>query len=1012
MNKKILVLMFCMIFLVASVSAFEFDNIKQYDPENELITIKNSILGIPFLDLDTIVEIQLLENPACFSDCYAIWNVTSYDDKADLLGLMEFETIGGDMLELEHSFEYLAGYDQQISPTYTKDKCTILGNSSESCTYSKTGETVSYVERWESFNPKQTLTGNYLIKLKATKPLGIDIDWQPTIRGVNLKNEWAWWLSVTPDAYWKFNEAGTANAIEETTGVYNLTNSNSATFNTGHLNNAGYPNKGGTSSFTAGTILPASQFENNDFTISFWFNTTENCAAANPCPLFATRSPIAANPGISIQVETTTSALRLVGGTAAVGNQEVVLSAGNQSDGAWHHLAITRTTTNISMWLDGIVVDSNSTLLSAENFSSQVNMWAGSYNPASRFWSGGLDDMVIYNGTAATQEDITEIYNGGVGTEADDISTSSKVSVTLDSPADALSTINVTHFFESTASCNNCNLTNATINLWNNVGALFDSNFTEIPGASNSTNLTIQNISVGDYIWNVEYCGISQLDFNCSYGVNRTMTIQVFSENNATFNASAQETARESFILNITTETNILSVDATLNYNGTLHDSTSSCIGNECAISNTIDLPLIGGVESELHNFFWNITTFDGSSSIETISSTRIQNVSKIHLEQCNATFIIKTLNFSMFDESNLSRLMPMAFDGTFDYWVGSGTIKKNTSISDNVTEMNLCIAPNTTMNIDATIDYDEASNVSIYTSRFFYFDDKSINGVIEHIKLYLLKSTSSTSFILKVQDENLLPVADALIEIHRFYPGEGIFKIVQIAKTDDNGKSIGFFETETVDYKFVIKKAGETLLETEKQKVVPETSPFTLTFNTGAELGEPWSSQNPIPSLNSTLTWNEDTGIVTYTYVDSSGNFSSGRLLVQETSLVNSTAYSVLCNETSVLSSASLTCDVGNSTGFYLAGGYITRSAEGLDKQINFQIEDFSTQSGILGLFFGWFLILIAAFMFSFNEMAGIWAVTVTIFLVNLLGLIKFGSVFVTAIFGIALILTWLMER
>ena len=49
---------------------------------------------------------------------------------------------------------------------------------------------------------------------------------------------------------------------------------------------------------------------------------------------------------------------------------------------------------------------------------------------------------------------------------------------------------------------------------------------------------------------------------------------------------------------------------------------------------------------------------------------------------------------------------------------------------------------------------------------------------------------------------------------------------------------------------------------------------------------------------------------------------------------------------------------------------------------------------------------------MFKFKEVAGIWAVTVTVFLVNILGLIKFGSVFVTAILGIAIILTWIMER
>jgi hypothetical protein len=485
-----------------------------------------------------------------------------------------------------------------------------------------------------------------------------------------------------------------------------------------------------------------------------------------------------------------------------------------------------------------------------------------------------------------------------------------------------------------------------------------------------------------------------------------------FIENNATFNATSQETATESFILNMTTDIDILSISGILDYNGTEYISNTSCVNRDCIISNTIDISLVESGESELHNFFWNFTIFNGTGSNEVITSTRTQNVSRIHLEQCNATYTTKTLNFTTFDEQNLSRISPFSFNGFFEFWIGSGTIKRNNSFSKNITEMNLCLQPNATMKIDATIDYNEFSNASLYTSRFYYFDGFSINNILQNIAMYLLKSTESTSFILKVQDENLLPVADALIEIHRFYPGEGEFRIVQIAKTDDNGKSIGFFQTETVDYKFVIKKDGETLLETGQQKVIPETSPFTLTFNTGEDLGEPWESQNEISNLDSTLVWDSDSGIVTYTYVDSSNNFTQARLLVQKQSLTNSTAYTTICNDTSSLSSSAITCNVGNTTGFYIASSFITRTGEGLDLQINFQIEDFSSIAGLAGLFYGFFLIVIASFMFKFNEVAGIWAVTMTVFLVNILGLIKFGSVFVSAIFGIAIILTWTMER
>ena len=49
---------------------------------------------------------------------------------------------------------------------------------------------------------------------------------------------------------------------------------------------------------------------------------------------------------------------------------------------------------------------------------------------------------------------------------------------------------------------------------------------------------------------------------------------------------------------------------------------------------------------------------------------------------------------------------------------------------------------------------------------------------------------------------------------------------------------------------------------------------------------------------------------------------------------------------------------------------------------------------------------------MFKFNEVAGIWATTIAVFLINIMGLIKFGGAFVTAIIGIAIILTWVLEK
>ena len=516
------------------------------------------------------------------------------------------------------------------------------------------------------------------------------------------------------------------------------------------------------------------------------------------------------------------------------------------------------------------------------------------------------------------------------------------------------------------------------------------------------------------YVNNVNTLNFTAGDRFHFNSTNTTSWGFAFLETNVTFEGNVSETSNQEFEINLTTDINVLSISAIFDYNGTNHTSVASCTEGNCTVSNIFDVPLVLSGESILYDFFWTLTIFNGTESSSITTSTRQQNVSKIHLEECDATYEVQSLNFTVYDEQNLTRVNLFKFDGSFEQWLGGGNVKRQSNFSDSSTEdMALCISPNSTYHLDAIIEYDESGNGSVYTLRNYFFQNDIISNTSQEIFLYLLKSSDSTSFILKVQDDSLLPVADVLIETNRYYPGTDEFRVVQIAKTNSLGKSVGFFETEIVDYKFLITEDNKLLLETGLQKVIPEVSPFTLTFTIGEPLGEPWSTQEEIGDLNSSLVWDSISGIVTYSYIDSSENFTLGRLLVIKESLVNISANEIICNETSTLISATLTCIVGSTDGFYIASTFITReNGESLDKQISFHVETLSGVVGLLGLFFGFFLILISAFMFKFNEIAGIWAMTVTVLLVNLTGLIKFGGVFVTAIIAIAIILTWIMER
>lgn len=485
-------------------------------------------------------------------------------------------------------------------------------------------------------------------------------------------------------------------------------------------------------------------------------------------------------------------------------------------------------------------------------------------------------------------------------------------------------------------------------------------------------------------------------------GSNTTNWSYTFIENEVTFNENATETSIQTFELNMTTDVTVLSISSILNYKGTEHISTATCDNGNCILANTIDISIVNTGESELHNFFWNFTIFDGDTSTTTTTSTREQNVSRIHLEQCNATFTIEALNFTAFDEQNITRISPYQFDGTFLFWTGSGTVKRNNSFSNNDDETVLCLSPNEEMKIDAQIDYGFSDDNTTYITRNYFFDNATISNETQHVPLFLLKNTESTTFILEVEALNLRGIPDAFIHTQRFYPGEGLFRTVQIGRTNEEGKTTGFFETETVDYKFLIVKNGEIIISTEQQKVVGESIPFTLVFRIGQTIDTPWSFYEGLDNLQKNLSFNRDTNIISFTYIDTSGSLSSARLFVTNQKYVE--APTTICDVSTILSSATLVCNVTGFNGTINAEAFIGRSPEVLVDLITIAIDNARAVFGKLGLLLGMFIILVGYSVTVFSITAGLIIGFIILVFVSMTPLVSIPPLFVWGLAALTL--------
>ena len=476
-----------------------------------------------------------------------------------------------------------------------------------------------------------------------------------------------------------------------------------------------------------------------------------------------------------------------------------------------------------------------------------------------------------------------------------------------------------------------------------------------------------------------------------------------FAIGNVSYTPTTSETTTENYNI-IYAGINLISTSAILNYNGTAYPSTTNCASSLCTSTNTINLP--SQVAAQLNNsFYWTITTYNGTDSSTYNSSIYNQTVNAITLTKCTSGSIV--LNFTAYDEQNKTRISPFDFEGNFQYSTSIGGTKKTLSISNSsAKEVDLCINKNTTYYIDAIIAYNQGD----YPVRNWFYQNYPINNITQNINLYSLNTTSSTSFIFQVQDEHVQPVKQVLVNVQRCYPGINTNETVFISRTDSNGLTTGNLEAETALYQFYITNQSQTLLAvTPCAKVIPQTSPYTIIFNLGGAYVSPVTNINNLSNIASSIVFNNSNGLLTWTYTDTSGRFNSSELIVSNLNMSGNN--NVVCDTTGSLSSQILTCNI-TAAGTYSAKVYIYRDNQILIDQTVFTFENRSSTAGYYGVFLAFFLILISAFAFKFNEIAGIVLMNVVIIFVNIVGLVNFGVIAITAILGISIFIIGVLER
>ncbi|KKL62591.1 hypothetical protein LCGC14_2183680 [marine sediment metagenome] len=208
---------------------------------------------------------------------------------------------------------------------------------------------------------------------------------------------------------------------------------------------------------------------------------------------------------------------------------------------------------------------------------------------------------------------------------------------------------------------------------------------------------------------------------------------------------------------------------------------------------------------------------------------------------------------------------------------------------------------------INAIMEYGDGT---IYTDRKYYLNNFSIDiSTISNVFLYHLNNTKASEIVFTVFDTTTGDrVKDVFIKILRYYPGENLFRIVEIAKTDEVGQSLGKMILADVFYKFIIESpAGTVKLDTGVLRILSLTRSFGISF-----VEDVLAVWDKIHGVSYLTTCTKGTKTCRVTWIDSSNIVQSVTLEVWR---VTGLADTLLSSQTTTASAGTISYTVVEDT-------------------------------------------------------------------------------------------------
>lgn len=900
---KLFLFLFISIFLVGSISALEFDNIKRditFDRDSTImiggeeisykeiwekygpIRIDNWLgLGETLWEgaIDTHTE-------SCGSECTSTIDINLAND-GSLIDDIEFYTIKEDGIRVNQDIRSYQLYIKtgEIENTIQDYEWQCInvgdilknGSQEQSCSNVNIGSHIESEYTWEEYNIGDLVrSGNHKLKLEGEKKSSRTVDWVIKTNGEWI-NSWAIWGESTLDvdivAYYNFDELNATDFFFDIVSGFDGS-TNFAVEGLGIINNS----LDGTGA-SANDKNQVPSFIDIDapgeLTWNIWVNTTGFGTGQRPVIFFGEDSSFGNKfLGINgggfpfVQFGDGTGVSEAVGTTSVINQQ-------------WNMITVVANTTLLKIYVNGTLEHS----VSQSGWgNSQSSFHIGSRSINSEFLRAKFDETGIWNRTL-TDSEITDLYNSGNA-----ITYPFGISfVSLNSPANNTVFLNPVVEFNCSA-IHTVDIVNMSL-MTNQSGTFEIVNTTDTSGLTNETIWNHNLETDGEYIWSCQSC---DTDGDCGFGdENRTVTIDTTSpiitltspsgiidsivignnlslnwtvsdpsldtcffdynninttvtctdnnhsfitvldkqsitfyandtvgnsanettswsysliENNITFNNQTNEGSLEVISINIILNDTFSINQARLVYNNTNFTSSIVFAGGQYLISSTITAPL---VDENTNISFFFVIDFDSQEYISTVNT---QEVLDLQFSSCGFASNDTLLNVSLVDETTRNTIFG-------DVQISANIISKTSgevveTISDeflNASSGAICFSPPESYNLyllDAQIRYSSPD----FVSEFYIIQKADLGDFPLNLTLFDLDSNSSTRFLITYQDNNLINVEGAVIQLLRKYIANDTFETVEAPETSNLGTTVLHIDLDTNIYRAIVVKQGVTL--------------------------------------------------------------------------------------------------------------------------------------------------------------------------------------------------------